>query len=151
MEPKNSYTKEELILCGRGEMFGEGNCRLPSDNMLMMDRIIEINDADGAVTLPSITSDTIGATYKIFVGTDSTDLDVKTDGTDKFVGSLAVSGTTTAAFAPAASNDVISMNGTTTGGDRGSIIEITAIATAEYMVSGTLVGSGTVATPFADS
>lgn len=114
-------------------------------------RIIEINDADGAVTLPTITSDTIGATYKFFVGTDATDLDVKTDGTDKFVGSLAVAGTTTKAFAPAASNDVISMNGTTTGGDRGSIIEVTAIATAEYMVSGTLVGSGTVATPFADS
>ena len=47
MEPKNSYTKEELIQCGRGEMFGEGNCRLPSDNMLMMDRIIEINDNGG--------------------------------------------------------------------------------------------------------
>jgi len=81
----------------------------------------------------------------------STDLDVKTDGTDKFVGSLAVTGTTTKAFAPGATNDVISMNGTTTGGDRGSIIEVTAIATAEYMVSGSLVGSGTVATPFADS
>tara|TARA_R110002020_G_scaffold59092_3_gene161479 strand:+ start:2033 stop:2497 length:465 start_codon:yes stop_codon:yes gene_type:complete len=114
-------------------------------------RIIEINDADGAVTLPTITSDTIGATYKFIVGTDSTDLDVKTDGTDKFVGSLAVTGTTTKAFAPGATNDVISMNGTTTGGDRGSIIEVTAIATAEYMVSGSLVGSGTVATPFADS
>ena len=46
MEPKNSYTKEELVLCGQGEMFGEGNCRLPSDNMLMMDRIISIT-ADG--------------------------------------------------------------------------------------------------------
>ncbi len=114
-------------------------------------RIIEINDADGAVTLPTITSDTIGATYKFFVGTDSTDLDIKTDGTDKFVGTLAVMGTTTKAFAPAASNDVISMNGTTTGGDRGSIVEVTAIATAEYMVSGTLAGSGTAATPFADS
>jgi 3-hydroxyacyl-[acyl-carrier protein] dehydratase/trans-2-decenoyl-[acyl-carrier protein] isomerase len=33
MEPKNSYTKEDLILCGQGEMFGEGNCRLPSDNI----------------------------------------------------------------------------------------------------------------------
>jgi len=114
-------------------------------------RIIEINDADGAVTLPTITSDTIGATYKFIVGTDSTDLDVKTDGTDKFVGSLAVTGSTTKAFAPGATNDVISMNGTTTGGDRGSIIEVTAIATAEYMVSGSLVGSGSVATPFADS
>ena len=106
-------------------------------------RIIEINDADGAVTLPTITSDTIGATYKFFVGTDASDLDIKTDGTDKFVGTLAVMGTSTKAFAPAASNDVISMNGSTTGGDRGSIIEVTAIATAEYMVSGTLAGSGT--------
>ena len=48
MEPKNSYTKEELILCGQGEMFGEGNCRLPSDNMLMMDRITSIT-ADGGI------------------------------------------------------------------------------------------------------
>ena len=47
MEPKNSYTKEDLILCGQGEMFGEGNCRLPSDNMLMMDRIISITDDGG--------------------------------------------------------------------------------------------------------
>ncbi len=47
MEQKNSYTKEELVACGRGEMFGEGNCRLPSDNMLMMDRIITINSEGG--------------------------------------------------------------------------------------------------------
>ena len=61
-------------------------------------------------------------------------------------------GTTTAAFASAvASNDVISMNGTTTGGDAGSNLKIVAIGLAEYLVSGTLMGSGTVATPFADS
>ena len=115
-------------------------------------RIIEINDADGAVTLPTITSDTIGAEYTFFIGTDSTDLDIKTDGTDKFSGTLAVAATTTAAFASAvASNDVISMNGTTTGGDAGSNLKIVAIGLAEYLVSGTLMGSGTVATPFADS
>lgn len=114
-------------------------------------RIIEINDADGAVTLPTITSDTIGAKYTFFVGTDCTDCDIKTDGTDKFLGSLAVAGTTTKAFAPGATNDVISMNGGTTGGDKGSYVEITALATAEYLVQGTLVGAGTVATPFADS
>ena len=114
-------------------------------------RIIEINDTDGAVTLPTITSDTIGARYTFFVGTDATDLDIQTDGTDKFVGSLSVTGTTQKAFAPAASNDVISMNGGTTGGDAGSYIEITALATAEYLVQGLLVGAGTVATPFADS
>lgn len=114
-------------------------------------RIIEVNDADGAVTLPSITSDTIGAEYTFFIGTDSTDLDIKTDGTDKFVGSVSVSGTTTKAFAPGATNDVISMNGTTTGGDANSVVKVVALATAEYMVQGVLIGSGTVATPFADS
>ena len=114
-------------------------------------RIMEINDADGAVTLPTITSDTIGAKYTFFVGTDSTDCDIKTDGTDKFLGSLSVAGTTTKAFAPGATNDVISMNGTTTGVDKGSYVEITALATAEYLVQGVLIGSGTVATPFADS
>jgi len=114
-------------------------------------RIIEINDADGAVTLPSITSDTIGAKYTFFIGTDATDLDIKTDGTDKFLGSVSVIGTTTAGFVPGATNDVISMNGGTTGGDKGSYVEVTALATAEYLVQGVLFGSGTVATPFADS
>jgi len=114
-------------------------------------RIIEINDADGAVTLPSITSDTIGAKYTFFVGTDATDLDIKTDGTDKFLGSVSVIGATTAGFVPGANNDVISMNGGTTGGDKGSYVEVTALATAEYLVQGVLVGAGTVATPFADS
>lgn len=117
-------------------------------------RIIEINDADGAVTLPAITSDTIGATYKFFVGTNASDLDIKTDGTDKFVGNLVLAASATSqarGFAPAATNDVISMNGTTTGGIAGSVVEVTAIATAEYLVTGTLLGSGTLATPFADS
>ena len=115
-------------------------------------RVIEINDADGAVT-PSIKTAEIGATYRFFVGTDATDLDIKTDGTDKFVGSVAVAVTngTVKFFIPAATNDVISMNGSTTGGDANSYVEVTALATAEYLVQGILIGSGTVATPFADS
>ena len=43
------------------------------------------------------------------------------------------------------------MNGGTQGGDKFSYLEITALATAEYMVQGVLIGSGSVATPFADS
>jgi 3-hydroxyacyl-[acyl-carrier protein] dehydratase/trans-2-decenoyl-[acyl-carrier protein] isomerase len=43
MQGKNSFTKEDLIKAGTGEMFGEGNSQLPSDNMLMIDRIIDIN------------------------------------------------------------------------------------------------------------
>ena len=116
-------------------------------------KVIEINDADGAVTLPTIKSDEIGATYRFFIGTDATDLDIKTDGTDKFVGSVivAVNNGTLKAFQPAATNDVISMNGSTLGGDKNSYVDVTAIATAEYMVQGVLIGSGTIATPFADS
>lgn len=43
---KNSYTLEDLQDCGHGRMFGEGNARLPVDNMLMLDRISHIS-ADG--------------------------------------------------------------------------------------------------------
>lgn len=43
---QSSFNYEELIQCGNGELFGEGNARLPAPPMLMMDRIVEIN-ADG--------------------------------------------------------------------------------------------------------
>ena len=46
-EKQNSYSKEELLTCARGELFGEGNAQLPLPNMLMVDRIIEINDFGG--------------------------------------------------------------------------------------------------------
>ncbi|BFM14314.1 3-hydroxyacyl-[acyl-carrier-protein] dehydratase FabA [Maricurvus nonylphenolicus] len=44
---KNSYTLEDLQDCGHGKMFGEGNARLPVDNMLMLDRITHISDEGG--------------------------------------------------------------------------------------------------------
>jgi len=47
MSRQNSFTKQELIQCGHGEMFGEGNAQLPIDNMLMMDRITTIDDDGG--------------------------------------------------------------------------------------------------------
>ncbi len=47
MEQKNSFSKEDLVKAGTGEMFGEGNSQLPSDNMLMMDRILTITEDGG--------------------------------------------------------------------------------------------------------
>ena len=44
--PKSSYSKQELLSCSRGELFGPGNARLPNEPMLMFDAITEIN-ADG--------------------------------------------------------------------------------------------------------
>ncbi len=45
-ERQSSYSYEELIECGEGKTFGDGNARLPAPPMLMMDRIIKI-DAEG--------------------------------------------------------------------------------------------------------
>jgi len=45
---QNSYTYEELLQCGRGEMFGPGNAQLPMPPMLMFDRIINITSDGGS-------------------------------------------------------------------------------------------------------
>ena len=44
---KNSYRYEDLISCGKGELFGEGNAKLPLPPMLMFDRITEIKKDKG--------------------------------------------------------------------------------------------------------
>ena len=44
---KDSYSKEELLACGRGKMFGEANAQLPLPPMLMFDRIIKITESGG--------------------------------------------------------------------------------------------------------
>ncbi len=47
MIQKQSYSKEELIDCGHGRLFGAGNAQLPVDNMLMLDRITHISSEGG--------------------------------------------------------------------------------------------------------
>ena len=44
---KNSFTYDELIACGKGELFGEGNAKLPLPPMLMFDRITQIDNKNG--------------------------------------------------------------------------------------------------------
>ena len=44
---QNSFSKEELIDCGHGHIFGPGNAQLPIDNMLMLDRITKITEQEG--------------------------------------------------------------------------------------------------------
>lgn len=39
---KNAYTREDLLECGQGRMFGPGNAQLPIPNMLMLDRITSV-------------------------------------------------------------------------------------------------------------
>ncbi len=40
---KSSYTFEEILACGRGELFGPGNAKLPAPPMLMFDRITHVS------------------------------------------------------------------------------------------------------------
>ena len=44
---KNSYSYDDLITCGNGELFGPGNAKLPLPPMLMFDRITDINENNG--------------------------------------------------------------------------------------------------------
>jgi 3-hydroxyacyl-[acyl-carrier protein] dehydratase/trans-2-decenoyl-[acyl-carrier protein] isomerase len=45
---QSSYSYEDLLSCGRGELFGPGNAQLPLPPMLMFDRITRIADSGGA-------------------------------------------------------------------------------------------------------
>ena len=133
-------------------------------------RILLTQDADGIFTLPSIvtTADSasagpgsdpnnlnnIGASFYFYVDLTATDVQIVTDGTDKFTGAamIAVDDGAKKAFFPGASNDVLSMNGTTKGGIVGSVVQVTAIEAANYLVHNTLLlGSGTIVTPFSDT
>lgn len=123
-------------------------------------RLLIVNDADCKITLPTIVAGTtketnnVGAVYRFIIQTAATDLDIKTDGTDKFVGALNTSISTTATakdWYPGATNDVITMNGTTTGGLVYTYIECEAVEALVYLVRGGLKGSGAIATPFADA
>lgn len=134
-------------------------------------KVIRTNDATLVITLPTInassnpttsgpgedpsTANNVGTTYTFFIETAATAVSIATDGTDKFVGSILMVATdaagATTGYAPAAANDYINLNGTTTGGAAGSWITVTALASAKYYVTGVLLGTGTVATPFANS
>jgi len=132
-------------------------------------RILISQDADGIYALPSINvsangatagstdynnPNNIGASFYFYIDTLATDVQIITDGVDKFTGAamIAVNDGAKKAFFPQASNDVLSMNGTTTGGIVGSVIQVTALENDQYLVHNTLIlGSGTIVTPFSDT
>ena len=129
------------------------------------------SDTDGKITLPTIndsaagatdntglnSGSNIGATFTFVFEANATDLDIKTDGTDKFIGSVTNVNTTDNAvvtFVPAATNDVMTFNGSTKGGKIGSVIKVTAIDDNKYFVEGTNIcttTAGNTASVFADA
>lgn len=103
------------------------------------------------------TLNNLGVVYTIWVPTTiaTSSLKIGTDGTDKYIGTIFGVDTDTSnalvAYTAAAANDFINFNGGTTGGVAGSWVRIVAIAANKYMVEGVALGSGIVATPFANS
>ena len=108
---------------------------------------------------PSTTNNQ-GVVYTIWVpttiSTSSLKIGTTSGSSDVYVGTVISvdsdsSGAVVGFTANGSSNDFINLNGTTTGGVAGTWIQIFAIAANKYMVTGNVIGSGTVATPFADS
>jgi|TARA_R110000744_G_scaffold136763_2_gene246858 hypothetical protein len=129
-------------------------------------RIIGINDADCAITLPTIKSALtasadedfdIGAVFKIFIyQTAATGITITANAANTMMGQVLIHKTDTASksWLPAASNKVITLNGGTKGGLTGSYLEITAVygssLTANWLVNGDLLTTATAVTPFSD-
>ena len=159
-----------------GGMYNQGEASVVNvpdgTNTLTLDvdthagRLIRTNDATLVLTLPPLTTSTgdnddpntpslVGAQFEIFIETSATNVKIATNGTDKYVGSLLMVDTDTAGagsgYAPAASNDNINFNGGTTGGIAGTWVRITALVALKWRVEGVVLGSGIVATPFADA
>jgi hypothetical protein len=114
-------------------------------------RTVNLNSTTGRiVTLPSATGS--GATYTIFVGaTVSSGSHVirVAAGTDVIQGAVSISTDVAGVTCPtAADTDTITMSGSTTGGVRGSMVELQDVASGIWMVRGSLVSTGAEATPF---
>lgn len=112
--------------------------------------------ADADVTLPAITADDAGVYFDFGTKISATDQGIIAQSGDLLEGGLAIidnddSSATSATFFPDASDDLlITMNGTTTGGeDTGSKLRVTADEEGHWYVEGLLVGSGAIVTPFA--
>lgn len=118
-------------------------------------RLTRLNLAAGqALLLPYATGK--GGTYRLFVQTTYTgNTTIKvaqtnnpaTAAADVIYGGVNVTSTTSLPFAATAAGTV-TMNGSTQGGLKGSYIELEDAAVGLWRVSGWLLGSGSVVTPF---
>jgi hypothetical protein len=116
----------------------------PSANL---GQILFLNALAGfTTTLPAATG--TGNVYTICVQTTVTSNNyvVVAAGSDKIWGTVSVAGTTNGTFV-ASNNSTVTMNGSTTGGVKGSTLYYTDMGTNFWFVEGNLVGSGTASTP----
>ena len=57
MNLPSTFTKDQLLDCGYGKLFGPGNAQLPVGNMLMVDRIIQIQTDGGEYNKGLVTAE----------------------------------------------------------------------------------------------
>lgn len=119
-------------------------------------RVILVDDAAGLdFTLPAIAAGDVGTHFKFYVTVTvtSNNFRVTAAAGDLLFGAIYMSdfdtANTGAYFAAnGSSNLVITMNGSTTGGKKGTWIEMTATSATQWIVQGVVFGDGTLATPF---
>jgi hypothetical protein len=117
------------------------------------DALILLDSTTGRIlTLPASTGK--GDTYRVYIPTtvSSGDHVVAALTTDIIQGAVAVATDIAGVTCPTtATSDKITMNGSTTGGLLGSYLELRDAKSGQWMVTGTLVSSGSEATPFSAS
>lgn len=134
-------------------------------------RTMSITAATTTITLPAVnasanspisgpgqdpnTQNNFGIAYTFFLPATATAVKIVTATGDYLAGSVdmnsATGGASNGYCADGSTTRSINFNGTTTGGIIGTFVTVTAIAAHMYMVSGSVIGSGTLATPFATS
>jgi hypothetical protein len=133
-------------------------------------KIIPITLATTTITLPALnasanpassgpgqdpnTLNNLGTTYTFIITTASSAVKVITAASNFLLGGTSMSTADAAAnnyIANGTTIRSINLNGTTTGGIAGSFFTITAITSTQWLIQGELIGSSTLATPFATS
>jgi hypothetical protein len=110
--------------------------------------LVQLNVATGStVTLPAATG--TGNTYELYVSTTVTSNNhiVQAAGSDKIDGVVVVASAGTSGTFSAVTNTTFTMNGTTTGGVKGTSFFFTDVASARWLVEANVVGTGVAATP----
>lgn len=113
--------------------------------------VVVVNAAAGLrLSLPVSTGK--GDVYTVFVNTTVTSnaVIIAANGTDIIQGAVGVSTDAAGVVVLAiATDDYITMNGSTTGGVKGSWVQLTDVSAGVWQVGGMLVSTGIEATPFA--
>lgn len=103
--------------------------------------------ATQAITLPAATGS--GNVYRIWVQITKTgDLTITAAGSDVINGAVGMSTDAAGVTILASAATLITLNGGTTGGVKGSYLELQDVASGNWSVRGMLVSTGAEATPF---